>query len=105
MTNNFVSKALSNHKVVNKNSSYICPDCKTELKISIAENENCTCPICGEKLSYRTTTPITENESRYICPRCNSTYSYEKNNLNSCPICEANMTVFVPKNSNKNDKS
>lgn len=104
MSKNFVSEALTQHKAEIKNGHYCCLECKSELKLETAKSQNYMCPKCGEGLTYRNNSTIGLEESRFDCPRCRSSFLFERDKSGECPVCSAYMQVFTPVVKNKKSK-
>jgi len=81
------------NKKIDHKSKYHCEKCGIVVSAAIYEDE-CVCPKCGDDFAILEDKDFLDNERRFICPQCSSSYRYTKINEDSCNFCQSLMTVF-----------
>lgn len=81
------------NKKVDHKSKYHCEKCGIVVSASIYEDET-VCPKCGDDFAILEDKTFLDNERRFICPQCSTSYKYTKINEDSCAFCQSLMTVF-----------
>ena len=74
-------------------NQYKCK-CGTIMVGAVSEAESDVCPRCGDVMQ-----PFFEgadlDEKRSCCPRCKSTYPFDRS-IQECHICQAYMDTYAP---------
>lgn len=81
------------NKDIDYKSKYHCHKCGIVVSAAVYEDES-ICPKCGDDFAILEDKTFLDDERRFICPKCNSSYRYTKINEDTCLFDNSLMTVF-----------